>query len=456
MERGSIDGGVDAIESIDNRTTGTASHTSASDNDNRALQNPSVCDASVDLTSSVLVDYVPPSPDKTESPVDQSSVVVMLEELYLESKSQPRKDQAVFADNVVPSNRLSAVLEEPRLQTIRSPHENSTQRNVLNHHDKKHDVTLDWHHKSVSDTGHPMQQVYLTESAFLSPTEQLVMPTRTSTEVEQGPTMLDHPNSSSLGAIAMFPSDYRHNPEAADDDRSYSPDDDFEASAITGNYDPVLNAFRVDEDAGVLANATIVNSEEEQRIKWRRQNLFGGIVLIATLSIAATLSVVYGRNRGGAFPVTLSPSISVSPSWIPSGSPSASPSTNLFSFLAARSADDGLALATSGSSQARAMAWVEEEAKLIFSSSFDYELLQYYVLMTLYYETGGGQWDRRERWGNEILNTVDTQLCYWEGVVCGDERAIVVLNLTNNRLLGSLPPELAILDPSLSKLIPCC
>jgi hypothetical protein len=96
-----------------------------------------------------------------------------------------------------------------------------------------------------------------------------------------------------------------------------------------------------------------------------------------------------------------------------------------------------------------------------FSRNFDYESLQYFVLATLYYSTFGNQWTSTEYFERQRLfaNSADfsqdwlniTGFCSWLGVLCNDEGAITSLQLRSNRLIGSIPAELAVLDQSLSK-----
>ena len=76
----------------------------------------------------------------------------------------------------------------------------------------------------------------------------------------------------------------------------------------------------------------------------------------------------------------------------------------------------------------------------------DMSILHRYVLGTLYFETMGSlSWARRDKW-----LTVESE-CSWYGVSCnGDQSALEVLSLPENRLAGPFPSQLGLL-PALRK-----
>jgi hypothetical protein len=63
------------------------------------------------------------------------------------------------------------------------------------------------------------------------------------------------------------------------------------------------------------------------------------------------------------------------------------------------------------------------------------------VLITLFYSTVGENWTQNYGW-------LDGRQCDWHGVDCSPFGYVVGINLTNNNLQGSLPPELALLAPA--------
>ena len=126
-------------------------------------------------------------------------------------------------------------------------------------------------------------------------------------------------------------------------------------------------------------------------------------------------------------------------------------------------------LSIAGSPQQKAMDWLLEVNK---SHEMSYYILQNYALVTLYFETYGRQWistvDSDEKrlelgsfvrkdsdyigeWLNITSSVNPNGFCNWQGVLCNNIREIESLNLSSNRLYGSLPAELGILHQSLSK-----
>ena len=116
------------------------------------------------------------------------------------------------------------------------------------------------------------------------------------------------------------------------------------------------------------------------------------------------------------------------------------------------------------------MDWLLEEVSGL--SEMNYYLLQTYALVTLYFETYGQQWistvvsdekrlelgsfvrkdsDYIGEWLNITSSVNPNAFCNWQGVLCNNIREIESLNLSSNRLYGSLPAELGMLHQSLSK-----
>ena len=239
--------------------------------------------------------------------------------------------------------------------------------------------------------------------------------------------------------------------------------------------EPTLNAFLVNDDSGVLANATILDIEAEEKVhqKRRRMAMLGAFLTASIIAVVVAVPVLL--TRPGTSPVeTLSPSLSPAPSETPSFIPTSSPSTGLFGFLAGNSFDNGTALDTPGSPQQQAMNWLLNESGL---SAMDYHLLQNYALVTLYFATSGKQWisqvelepiryyiekqetdmlnyQLRGEWLNVTSSVNPLGFCDWKGVTCNiNNTEIESLTLPSNHLDGLIPAELAMLHRSLSKFI---
>jgi hypothetical protein len=58
------------------------------------------------------------------------------------------------------------------------------------------------------------------------------------------------------------------------------------------------------------------------------------------------------------------------------------------------------------------------------------------VLMALYESTNGDDWSDNSGWGTK------RDICKWHGLTCNDERSVKQLELSQNNLTGSIPPEL--------------
>jgi hypothetical protein len=248
---------------------------------------------------------------------------------------------------------------------------------------------------------------------------------------------------------------------------------------LSNNNVPATEAAALpnDEEEGAAGehtvNATLV--EEKANQQKRRKAMVGSFCLASI--IAAGSAIVYVKTRPGLLlPPSLSPTMSAVPSGKPSSIPSASPSTDLFGFLAVNSFDDGDALTKTDTPQYQAWKWLaENQLEINFLTDVNYGLLQIYSLVTMFYATFGSRWNstvsfdviRRtngdvdaSRLVGEWLN-LDSYInvngsCSWRGVYCNEQGEITSLQMSNDRLLGSLPAELAFLHPSLSKCYLIC
>ena len=129
--------------------------------------------------------------------------------------------------------------------------------------------------------------------------------------------------------------------------------------------EPTLNAFLVNDDSGVLASATILDIEAEEKVhqKQRRVAMLGAFLTASIIAVVVAVPVLLTRPSTSVV-VTLSPSLSPAPSETPLVIPTSSPSSGLLGFLAENSFDNGKALDIPGSPQQQAMNWLQNESGL--------------------------------------------------------------------------------------------
>ena len=286
-----------------------------------------------------------------------------------------------------------------------------------------------------------------------------------------------HPGATEIfpGGVASLPP--RNGTPVDDISLAQLPESTMGDSDMEANHppEPTLNAFLVNDESGVIANATILDIEAEEKVhqKQRRMAMLGAFLTASIIAVVVAVPVLLTRPGTSAV-VSLSPSLSPAPSERPLSIPTSSPSTGLFGFLAGNSFDNGTALDTPGSPQQQAMNWLLNESGL---SAMDYHLLQNYALVTLYFATSGKQWisqvelepiryyiekqetdmlnyQLRGEWLNVTSSVNPLGFCDWKGVTCNiNNTEIESLTLPSNHLDGLIPAELAMLHRSLSKFI---
>jgi hypothetical protein len=118
------------------------------------------------------------------------------------------------------------------------------------------------------------------------------------------------------------------------------------------------------------------------------------------------------------------------------------------------------ALQDPGSPQSRALTWIvveqEQQQRRVLRrrslavASQRYSILQRWVMATLYYSLNGDLWNRKDRW----LSNLDE--CTWFSTepsgVCNEDGYIQSIDLQDNNLGGTLPPELSIFSGTLGKM----
>jgi hypothetical protein len=159
-----------------------------------------------------------------------------------------------------------------------------------------------------------------------------------------------------------------------------------------------------------------------------------GLAVGAILALIATLAVII---------VVVVLVVGKTPTDTPINTPTNAPSS-LMGMIAAASPDQGDALQDPSTPQYKAFAWLEDNPNL--GTYSDQQILRRYALAVLFYSTGGDTWDKNDGWLSN-LNECDW---YQSGAldVCKDG-ALKELNLTNNALQGTIPPEISLLSDSL-------
>ena len=144
-------------------------------------------------------------------------------------------------------------------------------------------------------------------------------------------------------------------------------------------------------------------------------------------------------------------------SLVPQQSPSRSPLTansptlaqpksdiDLFNIIVAAYPQGRAALQDPSTPQGKALEWLETSVNIGVST--EQRFLQRYVLATVYYSTDGDDWVNNSAWLSELDE------CNWWSTaetVCDELGRYNKLDLQENNLVGSLPPELVILSNSL-------
>jgi hypothetical protein len=128
------------------------------------------------------------------------------------------------------------------------------------------------------------------------------------------------------------------------------------------------------------------------------------------------------------------------------GGSSGSPIRDL---IVANSPDGGASLEDPESPQSLALEWLESPLNSDYVS--DERLIQRYALATLYYATDG------ENWNSKFLWLTSGDECLWftsslSSTICDSDGRLLELDLRENNLFGTLPPEVTMLSDTLQLL----
>lgn len=120
------------------------------------------------------------------------------------------------------------------------------------------------------------------------------------------------------------------------------------------------------------------------------------------------------------------------------------PLSLLEEFLTLSLTDDG-SLTTPGTPQFEALTTLETTNPDLTPGDqvINVEILQRYVLNTLFFSTNGANWIANEQWTSETHPCGDGTAAPWFGVECNAERSLVqFLSLPSNDVAGTLPSEI--------------
>uniref|UniRef100_A0A7S3KWS7 Leucine-rich repeat-containing N-terminal plant-type domain-containing protein n=1 Tax=Amphora coffeiformis TaxID=265554 RepID=A0A7S3KWS7_9STRA len=110
----------------------------------------------------------------------------------------------------------------------------------------------------------------------------------------------------------------------------------------------------------------------------------------------------------------------------------------LVNFLKERSFDGGEALRKYASPQRVALRYISAEFSNI---RLDEKLIDVYAVATFFFSTGGISWTNNTKWKS------GDPVCVWHGIGCDVNGHVIAMELPQNNLLGTLPPELGLLAP---------
>ena len=284
-----------------------------------------------------------------------------------------------------------------------------------------------------------------------APFESPPNPYRTRLTVDDPPSS-SYPHWLSTPSLAMMAIADEEAPDVISHDREVSsneePGDDARHSLPVASQVPtppelLERVHKLEERQRVAGEAVPVDMEEQLRLEGdirRKQcwTIAGCIVLVV-----ATLGIVLGLTLGRKSPPSPTPG---------TVAPSPSPTSESFSLLKALiesvSFDGGAALSDPLSPQYKALTWLESNQNL--EKYPEWKTIQRYALAVLYYSTDGENWTNRDGW------LTDNDECTWYSdsldPVCAESGEFLRLVLYGNNLVGSIPPEVALLSDSLLSL----
>jgi hypothetical protein len=208
--------------------------------------------------------------------------------------------------------------------------------------------------------------------------------------------------------------------------------------------------------AGIMLAVVFTNNRTSRRSQSNSSSAQGSDPAASVPSAAPTIALVETTSEPDPTD-TIAPGTSA-----PSGdevttldpllpSPTVAPSTIRPTLPTVRSRLGALAPISSeawlnpDSPQSLAVSWLvgNEEAE----NYNDQQLLQRYVLASLYYSTNGENWSQ----SSISWNVEWTEECTWWGIECNSNGKVRILSLVEDNLSGVLPPEISLLSESLEE-----
>lgn len=179
------------------------------------------------------------------------------------------------------------------------------------------------------------------------------------------------------------------------------------------------------------------SSRAEKKLSPRMRCTALGIVLLAFVGLGVGLGVGLPRQQSADASTTSAPTMS--------------PTTaisSLTELLASVSSDGGESLQIASTPQNEALNWLAGNANL--TSYSDEKKIQRFAVATIYYSLNGSNWTDNTGWLS------DSDECTWyiendDGPYCTIEGGVREFDFFHNNLYGSIPPEVGLLAPSLSK-----
>jgi Leucine-rich repeat (LRR) protein len=217
--------------------------------------------------------------------------------------------------------------------------------------------------------------------------------------------------------------------------------------------DEVLQRLK---ETAVVAKA-VPAGQDGRRRAWQR---IGGVLLLllTVVVVAVVISVALTKDDGGTdedFLEANGDDATLVASPVPTVAPTPSPTLSseqieLLRQLQELSVDGGRALSNATSPQYQAFLWLSEDVLATADAYIPHVLATRYGLAALYYSTNGPQsWAQDDHWLSA------RPVCEWHGVLrfdpsfnCDHNSNLERIDLQKNGLKGSLPAEVALVDPT--------
>eukprot|EP00980_Cylindrotheca_fusiformis_P007446 scaffold1537_cov108-Cylindrotheca_fusiformis.AAC.5 len=150
-------------------------------------------------------------------------------------------------------------------------------------------------------------------------------------------------------------------------------------------------------------------------------------------SLAPSITVPTISSAPSSSPTTAAPTVPPEPTLSPTTSPPTFDRVDYLTLLVEAISPDFI---QSGSPQERAFNWMTSQDLMPWASLEDREIIERYIMVVLYYATGGSQWRSNSEWLSEL------HVCQWYGIDCYLDVYVGDLNLGNSGLSGVLPTEI--------------